>query len=250
MSGGSRHLGGGIARGGANPAGGQRGLRRQRPEAGLGPEERRSQIRTPPEVSSISRILRSKFGKGEEEEAELERKEAEEGDKKAKHSIDGILSERGNARTRELRREIGGGSAGRPGRDRTRSEPGNARGAVGPPGEASVPRGLNRGDRLQPGGRGHTVQCFSKVRAAESLCCVGVCWAGPGRGLPDTAGPASSGLPEGRPGRAGLGLEVAARHRHGAGEGETKVPNELVKHLYNFCSFYKEGLLYTIYTWR
>lgn len=27
-------------------------------------------------------------------------------------------------------------------------------------------------------------------------------------------------------------------------------PNELVKHLYNFSSFYKEGLLYTIYTWR
>ncbi|KFP11371.1 Paired box protein Pax-3, partial [Egretta garzetta] len=45
-------------------------------------------------LSSISRILRSKFGKGEEEEAELERKEVEEGDKKAKHSIDGILSER------------------------------------------------------------------------------------------------------------------------------------------------------------
>lgn len=55
----------------------------------------RSQLCTPPEVSSISRILRSKFGKGEEEEAELERKEVEEGDKKAKHSIDGILSERG-----------------------------------------------------------------------------------------------------------------------------------------------------------
>lgn len=36
----------------------------------------------------------------------------------------------------------------------------------------------------------------------------------------------------------------------GTGEGETKVPNELVKHLYNFSSFYKEGLLYTIYTWR
>ncbi|XP_009952612.1 PREDICTED: paired box protein Pax-3-like, partial [Leptosomus discolor] len=49
---------------------------------------------TVPSVSSISRILRSKFGKGEEEEAELERKEVEEGDKKAKHSIDGILSER------------------------------------------------------------------------------------------------------------------------------------------------------------
>ncbi|XP_030915885.1 paired box protein Pax-3, partial [Geospiza fortis] len=51
----------------------------------------------PPEVSAISRILRSKFGKGEEEEAELERKEVEEGDKKAKHSIDGILSERASA---------------------------------------------------------------------------------------------------------------------------------------------------------
>ncbi|NXX85747.1 PAX3 protein, partial [Urocolius indicus] len=48
-------------------------------------------------LSSISRILRSKFGKGEEEETELERKEVEEGDKKAKHSIDGILSERASA---------------------------------------------------------------------------------------------------------------------------------------------------------
>lgn len=46
-------------------------------------------------MSSISRILRSKFGKGEEEEVDLERKEAEESEKKAKHSIDGILSERG-----------------------------------------------------------------------------------------------------------------------------------------------------------
>lgn len=51
-----------------------------------------------PPVSSISRILRSKFGKGEEEEADLERKEAEESEKKAKHSIDGILSERGKRR--------------------------------------------------------------------------------------------------------------------------------------------------------
>lgn len=49
-------------------------------------------------MSSISRILRSKFGKGEEEEAELERKEVEESEKKAKHSIDGILSERGKRR--------------------------------------------------------------------------------------------------------------------------------------------------------
>lgn len=46
-------------------------------------------------VSSISRILRSKFGKGEEEEVDLDRKEAEESEKKTKHSIDGILSERG-----------------------------------------------------------------------------------------------------------------------------------------------------------
>ncbi|NXJ60608.1 PAX3 protein, partial [Rostratula benghalensis] len=56
-----------------------------------------SQLCAPPKVSSISRILRSKFGKGEEEEAELERKEVEESDKKAKHSIDGILSERASA---------------------------------------------------------------------------------------------------------------------------------------------------------
>ncbi|XP_047626215.1 paired box protein Pax-3-like [Phacochoerus africanus] len=53
---------------------------------------------TVPSVSSISRILRSKFGKGEEEEADLERKEAEESEKKTKHSIDGILSERGKRR--------------------------------------------------------------------------------------------------------------------------------------------------------
>ncbi|NXL61642.1 PAX3 protein, partial [Chordeiles acutipennis] len=62
-----------------------------------GPAGTPSQLCAPPEVSSISRILRSKFGKGEEEEAELERKEVEEGDKKAKHSIDGILSERASA---------------------------------------------------------------------------------------------------------------------------------------------------------
>ncbi|NWH22031.1 PAX3 protein, partial [Grus americana] len=60
-------------------------------------EQAWSQLCAPPKVSSISRILRSKFGKGEEEEAELERKEVEEGDKKAKHSIDGILSERASA---------------------------------------------------------------------------------------------------------------------------------------------------------
>ncbi|XP_069069559.1 paired box protein Pax-3 isoform X1 [Pleurodeles waltl] len=53
-----------------------------------------------PSVSSISRILRSKFGRGEDddddedEEAENERKEMEESEKKTKHSIDGILRER------------------------------------------------------------------------------------------------------------------------------------------------------------
>lgn len=79
----------------------------------------------PPPVSSISRILRSKFGKGEEEEADLERKEAEESEKKAKHSIDGILSERGKRRRAPAARggpaprpgpgsDLGGRSAGRP----------------------------------------------------------------------------------------------------------------------------------------
>ncbi|NWW03193.1 PAX3 protein, partial [Oreocharis arfaki] len=68
----------------------------QTPAAGAGSEPVTA-LHSPPEVSSISRILRSKFGKGEEDEAELERKEVEEGDKKAKHSIDGILSERASA---------------------------------------------------------------------------------------------------------------------------------------------------------
>ncbi|XP_029789126.1 paired box protein Pax-3-like [Suricata suricatta] len=81
---------------------------------------------TVPSVSSISRILRSKFGKGEEEEADLERKEAEESEKKAKHSIDGILSERGKQRRAPAARggptprprprsDVGGQSAGQPG---------------------------------------------------------------------------------------------------------------------------------------
>lgn len=73
----------------------------------------------PPPVSSISRILRSKFGKGEEEEVDLERKEAEESEKKAKHSIDGILSERGK------RRRAQGPSQG----GQLRSEAGRARAA-------------------------------------------------------------------------------------------------------------------------
>ncbi|XP_053565937.1 paired box protein Pax-3 isoform X1 [Bombina bombina] len=49
---------------------------------------------TVPSVSSISRILRSKFGKGEDEDIEMDRKEQEEHEKRTKHSIDGILRER------------------------------------------------------------------------------------------------------------------------------------------------------------
>nr|ATU79809.1 PAX7 [Ambystoma mexicanum] len=49
---------------------------------------------TVPSVSSISRVLRIKFGKKEDEE-ECEKKE-EEGEKKTKHSIDGILGDKGN----------------------------------------------------------------------------------------------------------------------------------------------------------
>uniref|UniRef100_A0A8C4VSH3 Paired box 7 n=1 Tax=Gopherus evgoodei TaxID=1825980 RepID=A0A8C4VSH3_9SAUR len=45
-------------------------------------------------VSSISRVLRLKFGKKEDEE-ECDKKE-EDGEKKAKHSIDGILGDKGN----------------------------------------------------------------------------------------------------------------------------------------------------------
>ncbi|CAK7322299.1 paired box protein Pax-7 isoform 1-T1 [Lycaon pictus] len=45
-------------------------------------------------VSSISRVLRIKFGKKEEED-EADKKE-EDGEKKAKHSIDGILGDKGN----------------------------------------------------------------------------------------------------------------------------------------------------------
>uniref|UniRef100_U3KCV3 Paired box 7 n=1 Tax=Ficedula albicollis TaxID=59894 RepID=U3KCV3_FICAL len=49
---------------------------------------------TVPSVSSISRVLRIKFGKKEEDE-DCDKKE-EDGDKKAKHSIDGILGDKGN----------------------------------------------------------------------------------------------------------------------------------------------------------
>lgn len=44
-------------------------------------------------MSSISRVLRIKFGKKEEED-ETDKKE-EDGEKKAKHSIDGILGDKG-----------------------------------------------------------------------------------------------------------------------------------------------------------
>lgn len=44
-------------------------------------------------MSSISRVLRIKFGKKEEED-EADKKE-EDGEKKAKHSIDGILGDKG-----------------------------------------------------------------------------------------------------------------------------------------------------------
>ncbi|XP_022423502.1 paired box protein Pax-3 isoform X3 [Delphinapterus leucas] len=85
---------------------------------------------TVPSVSSISRILRSKFGKAEEEEADLERKEAEESEKKAKHSIDGILSEREGFDVHTVTKPLlspawtlpgrgGGGGAGTPSQDRT-----------------------------------------------------------------------------------------------------------------------------------
>lgn len=47
-------------------------------------------------MSSISRVLRIKFGKKEEED-ETDKKE-EDGEKKAKHSIDGILGDKGRER--------------------------------------------------------------------------------------------------------------------------------------------------------
>lgn len=48
-------------------------------------------------VSSISRIMRSKFGgKGDDDddEDEIEKKELEEHERRAKHSIEGILGDR------------------------------------------------------------------------------------------------------------------------------------------------------------
>ncbi|XP_010212643.1 PREDICTED: paired box protein Pax-7-like, partial [Tinamus guttatus] len=67
---------------------------------------------TVPSVSSISRVLRIKFGKKEEEE-DCDKKE-EDGEKKAKHSIDGILGDKGNGPGRGARREGGAGCAADP----------------------------------------------------------------------------------------------------------------------------------------
>nr|XP_030738957.1 paired box protein Pax-7-like [Globicephala melas] len=56
---------------------------------------------TVPSVSSISRVLRIKFGKKEEED-EADKKE-DDGEKKAKHSIDGILGDKGREPSRGRR---------------------------------------------------------------------------------------------------------------------------------------------------
>lgn len=53
-------------------------------------------------MSSISRVLRIKFGKKEDDE-EGDKKE-EDGEKKAKHSIDGILGDKGKNLPRDPRR--------------------------------------------------------------------------------------------------------------------------------------------------
>lgn len=80
------------------------------------------------------------------------------------------------------------------------------------------------------------------------------CSGGGTAAAPAAVVPCSPAGPE-RRGRRGPGWAACAwkwlpSTCTGTGEAETKVPNELVKHLYNFSSFYKEGLLYTIYTWR
>lgn len=62
-------------------------------------------------MSSISRVLRIKFGKKEEED-DADKKE-DDGEKKAKHSIDGILGDKG--------RELPGGLHRRTPRLRARS---------------------------------------------------------------------------------------------------------------------------------
>lgn len=53
-------------------------------------------------MSSISRVLRIKFGKKEEDD-ETDKKE-DDGEKKAKHSIDGILGDKGRPPSRDTRR--------------------------------------------------------------------------------------------------------------------------------------------------
>lgn len=53
-------------------------------------------------MSSISRVLRIKFGKKEEED-DADKKE-DDGEKKAKHSIDGILGDKGRDLPRAPRR--------------------------------------------------------------------------------------------------------------------------------------------------
>lgn len=52
-------------------------------------------------MSSISRVLRIKFGKKEEDD-EADKKE-DDGEKKAKHSIDGILGDKGREPSRHAR---------------------------------------------------------------------------------------------------------------------------------------------------
>ncbi|XP_031139627.1 paired box protein Pax-3b isoform X9 [Sander lucioperca] len=70
-----------------------------KPKQGTTPdvEKRIEEYKRENPVSSISRTMRSKFGgKGDEEEdeEEIERKELEENDRRAKHSIEGILGDR------------------------------------------------------------------------------------------------------------------------------------------------------------
>ncbi|KFO19161.1 Kelch domain-containing protein 7A [Fukomys damarensis] len=60
---------------------------------------------TVPSVSSISRVLRIKFGRKEEDE-EADKKE-DDGEKKAKHSIDGILGDKVSSISRVLRIKFG-----------------------------------------------------------------------------------------------------------------------------------------------
>ncbi|XP_054598941.1 paired box protein Pax-3 isoform X4 [Nothobranchius furzeri] len=70
-----------------------------KPKQGASPdvERRIEEYKRETPVSSISRIMRSKFGgKGEEEEDEdeMEKKEQDENDRRTKHSIEGILGDR------------------------------------------------------------------------------------------------------------------------------------------------------------